>query len=238
MGTEIQEKFDRFHKREKVIRRVSVLTAIVPFIIGLVWIYYAYEKVGKMNTEYQEILEKSKKEEVRYHTLLERNQKLELKLNYGLSIENDSMIANKSDVMLTSDSANIAINILKLTSAPDTNIVITYYLKSSESEKITLAIKSLGYYFTTKSPSERMTNQVTNCIWFGKNVSVNDSKVVALAMVRAGIKIKAIRPFRNSTNNPAYKKNIIEIGGDRNLESSNVSPLPVAYIKNATAFTR
>jgi len=238
MKTEVQEKFESFQKKEKVIRRISILLAIIPFFIGLGLIWYTATRVKDLNDKYIKILDKKNKAEALFNFYNSKNQQLELKLNYGLSIDSTTKISVRMDIMKKSDSANLAIERLMVGHTPDTNITITYYSKTIEAEKTTLALKSLGYDFKTKNPSPSLVNQKTNSVWFGRNVNIKDCKIVALALIRAGIDIKAIRSYRTSSINPAYKANIIEIGGDKNLENQSASAMTVSYIENAKIFPR
>lgn len=81
-----------------------------------------------------------------------------------------------------------------------------------------------------------MDMKQTNAIWFGANVPIEDIKIVALSLLRAGIPIKGIRPFRTSASNPGFKMNIIEVGASVDLENKDL--LTVDQVKNATEFIR
>ena len=238
MKTEIETQFERFRKKEVTARRISILLAIIPFIIGSVWMYFSYQEVQKEGKKYDALKLKSQTEEARYNDLHAKKQKLELELmnTYGLPIESILKSSGKDIILNKSIAANDVIKKLSDKYTPDRNILIRYYYKTVDDEKIVLSLKSLGYSFEQKQPNERMTSQKTNSIWFGSNVSIKDCKIVALALMRAGIEIKAIRGFKNNTINPSFKANIIEIGGDRNLE--NKTPLTVSQVENATQFLR
>jgi hypothetical protein len=58
-------------------------------------------------------------------------------------------------------------------------------------------------------------------------VSVEDAKLVALTLVRAGIQIKSIRPF--SDHSPRKDAALIQVGGDAALRNS--APLSVEEIR-------
>jgi len=247
MKTEIQEKFDNFQRKEKAIRGISILLAIIPFILGTAWFYYSYERVQKLNKQYTkknnqyiDINKKVKAEEVKYNDLQDKKQKLELELikSYGFSSDSTINVTEKEVAIMKSVKANDAIKTLATNYTPNPKILIRYYYKTIDDEKIVLSLKSLGYYFDQKNSSEPTKNQKTNSIWIGDKVTVKDCKIVALTLMRAGIQIKAIRTFRNSKTNPSYKENIIEIGGDMNLENQSILPLTLEQVENATSFLR
>jgi hypothetical protein len=240
MKTEIEAQFERFRKKEVVARRISILLAIIPFIIGSAWMYFSYKEVQRSEKEYAAIKLKSLSEETRYNDLHAKKQQLELELmnTYGLPIENILKSSGKDIILNKSIAANDVIKKLSDKYTPDRNIIIRYYYKTVDDEKIVLSLKALGYSFEQKQANERMTSQKTNSIWFGSNVSIKDCKIVALALMRAGIEIKAIRGFKNNAINPSFKANIIEIGGDRMLEYNRTPPLTVAQVDNATQFLR
>lgn len=116
------------------------------------------------------------------------------------------------------------------------DIEVYYYNKTIDEKKIVVGLEALGYQFRTAPPTRYMAKKQTNAIWFGSDVPLEDVKVVALALMRAGIQIKAIRPYRSSDTNPTYKSNRIEIGASVDVE--NRPPLTVDEVVAATGFQR
>ena len=93
-------------------------------------------------------------------------------------------------------------------------------------------LSSLGFTFREGTPQQR---GATNAIWFGQDVPLSDVKLVALTLVRAGVDLKTIRPFRKS--HPVPDRNfLIQVGTD--AEFSGKTSISVSEIANATAFTR
>jgi len=237
MKTEIQEKLDNFHKREKTIRRITILLAFIPFLVGSAWLYFSYNKVQDLNGKYLSIQDKFKSEEKQFNDLHIKKQQLEVELlkTYGLSLDSIVNLPAKEIILKNSLKANDAIKELSNDYTPNPQIVIRYYYKTIDDEKIILSLKSLGYSFEKRMPDESLKGQKTNSIWFGSNVSLKDCKIIALSLIRAGIEIKAIRPFKGSQTNPTYKANFVEIGGDGSL-NNNAQPLTVAQIDNTKTF--
>jgi hypothetical protein len=159
-----------------------------------------------------------------------------LKFKYGLYIENKVNLPSNMKIIQKSDSANILMDKIRAEHPLDTNISVSYYSKTEEAEKITLSLKSLTYNLITKNPNELMRSYKTNSVWFGNKVDISDVKIIALALIRAGIPIRAIRPFRNSSSN--YKPNIVEIGGDVRVKNSSIQPYTIKEIDTKTKFER
>jgi hypothetical protein len=63
-------------------------------------------------------------------------------------------------------------------------------VKPSDSAKLGSALNSLGF---TLKPTPRINPNPTNCLAYGSEVSENDVKVVALALIRAGVSLQGIQ---------------------------------------------
>jgi hypothetical protein len=116
------------------------------------------------------------------------------------------------------------------------DIEVYYYNKTIDEKKIVVGLEALGYQFQTAPPSRYMDKKQTNSIWFGSDVPIKDVKVVALALIRAGIQIRAIRPYQRSSTDPDYKSNRIEVGASVDVERR--PPLTVDEVVAATEFQR
>jgi hypothetical protein len=83
---------------------------------------------------------------------------------------------------------------------------IMYYTRDRDNSKVVDELEKLGFNFTLQ-PSQR-SSYSSNCVWYGARVPPDDVKVVALALLRAGVGLQAIKPFESSPD----KDWIIEIG--------------------------
>lgn len=224
-------------KYTKAFTQIGILGTIVGYLFLLYWGNALNEEISdkkiKLNNLNLEISEREKS----IKEIQKEYEIVNLKLKYGLSISNTNSPESQK-LIKNSDSADVLINEFLSKYQSDTSVIISYYSKTEESEKITLSLKSLSYNLISKNPNNLMKNQKTNSIWFGRGVKIIDVKIIALTLIRAGIAIKSIRPFRNSAINPSYKKNIIEIGGDRLIEESGAHPLTIKEVKDAIEFQR
>jgi hypothetical protein len=90
--------------------------------------------------------------------------------------------------------------------ASDTTI--RYYLKDVDGKIISIAFKKLGFK-SEEIPSD-LSNESTNAIWFDRDVPIDDVKLVACILIRAGLKIQTIKPFQSGE-----KPKTIEVGTDQ-----------------------
>ncbi len=120
-----------------------------------------------------------------------------------------------------------------LTRNIDKSFTIQYFPKLDDEDKAFLILKELGYKLEIKSVQQNMANVATNCIWIGTNVNakVENVKLVAFCLMRAGIKLKAIKLFENPDG---PKANLIQVGASAG--SLGNPDLTIEKISNAKKF--
>jgi len=215
---------------------IGILGSIIGYLFLLYRVYTLDEEISDKKSTLKKLDEKISSLKKKKDEIENKLQHLDLKYSYGLSIENSLDLPENLKIISKSDSANSLIETIQSNHTVDTNVIVNYYSKTSESENITLSLKSLSYNLRTENPSNQMRDLQTSCVWFGKKVDIADVKVVALALIRAGIPIKSIRPFGNNSIN--YKPNVIEIGADVKVVNSSIEPYSVYQIDTITEFTR
>lgn len=108
---------------------------------------------------------------------------------------------------------------------------VQYFPKDVDRTVVEAALRELGFHLIT-GPTQ-VQDIPTNSIWFGAAVPLDDAKLVAYTLIRAGVQIKAIRLFRNPTGNRAR---LIQVGADTAYEGKPA--LTVAEIRDASEFSR
>jgi len=107
--------------------------------------------------------------------------------------------------------------------------IIEYFLKDVDQKKVLSAIQDLGFKVKSIPP---FGTTPTNAIWFGSHVDVEEVKLVAYALIHAGVNIREIKPFLKSEG----REGVIQIGGlPRAVEKP---PLTIEQIKAIRQFTR
>lgn len=223
-------------KHSRTFSIIGIFATIIGYIFMLYRGYTLNEEIsGKSQILKKLNLEISAKEK-NLDEVKNKYEQINLKYKYGLSVENKIDLPSNVKIIQKSDSANALIDKLRTKQPIDSNVTVSYYSKTVEAEKITLSLKSLPYNLITKNPSETMRGHKTNSVWFGKKVQITDVKIIALALIRAGIPISAIRPYKN--NDPNYKANIVEIGGDVRVKQLLIKPYTIYQIDTTSKFKR
>jgi len=225
-----------FHKIEKTAKwsqRVGIITLSVLFILFAAGTI----QLASMHKEVKLLGERKAALTTEIASLEKKNLQLKSDLvpYFGLATDSIKNIAG-SKVFEKSLSANAALKTLAKQSNPTKNTVVNYYTKTIDEQRVVQELKNLGFKYQELPASRRMEKRETNAIWFGSNVPIEDTKIVALTLLRAGVHIKAIRPFKSSILNPSFKKNVIEIGASSDLE--NLLDLSVSQINTAKTFER
>lgn len=230
-------KIDRIARGSRI---ASII--ILPLIFGL--FIYGSVRLNKLYREIkaQEVLKQRSALEYKalqfdVLALETKKKKLESELmnQYGLSIDSIQNLST-DEILAHALLANQAIKKMVSGYTPDRSVVVQYYNKTIDEKRLALELDALGYDFKSKPPSQYMSKKQTNALWFGAGVPLKDVKIVALAMVRAGVPLRGIRPYRNSLTNPEYKRKIIEVGASVDLEGRPL--VTVEEINNAQNFER
>ncbi len=120
---------------------------------------------------------------------------------------------------------------LKTSNQQRSEITIQYFPKDVDRDIVEAALRELGFRLFVGVT--QVENVPTNAIWFGANVKIDDVKLVAYTLIRAGVEIKIIRLFRNPMGNRAH---LIQVGADTAYKDKPA--LTVADIKNEQEFPR
>jgi hypothetical protein len=112
-------------------------------------------------------------------------------------------------------------------------VIVEYFPKNVDENKVEAALTELG--FTLRKPAAIVQRIPTNAIWFGSPVDIEDVKLVALTLIRAGVQIRSIKPIQDYLVN---KKDLplIQVGADSSVVDD--PPLTVEAIRAASRFTR
>lgn len=231
------------HKIDRV-SKISRIGGLSILVILFFFFVYGSLRLNSLYKDIDAIESKKQAESIKYNTLVFENQALETKKQqlekelmntYGLSVDSIRSLS-ASQVLEKSVMANDAMKTLLKNFTPGENVTVRYYSKTIDEKRVVVELQALGYRFEEKPPAEYMSKRGTNAIWFGTGVKLNDVKVVALALIRAGVPIKGIRPYRNSAASPGYKNNIIEVGASADLQNKPL--LSVKDVAMAPRFER
>jgi hypothetical protein len=106
------------------------------------------------------------------------------------------------------------------------------WTKDIDQDRIRLALSSLG--FPTQLRQAKLKEDATNAVWFGSRADINDVKLVALALMRAGIAVRAIRPIQEWIS--SKDQALIQAGAAR--DANEWPPMTAEQVLAAKAFVR
>lgn len=99
------------------------------------------------------------------------------------------------------------------------DVVVRYYRHESDGDKAQLLVDYGFYLHERPLGRNRYENLSSNIIYFGQEFPERDLKLIAYLLVKNGIPIKELRPFKDYDG---WKKKAIEIGGSSKLADSPV----------------
>jgi hypothetical protein len=73
---------------------------------------------------------------------------------------------------------------------------IEAFVKGLDGDKVDQALRELGY--AIDRPTARLPETETNTLWYGRAVPDEDIRVVALALMRAGVKLREVAPIQDT----------------------------------------
>ena len=107
-------------------------------------------------------------------------------------------------------------------------ITVQYFPKNVDGNIVKSSLKELGFEITLGKPG--IPDVPTNALFYGDKVPLDDVKLVALTLIRAGVEIKHIRLFHDSTG----RESLIQVGSGTAYISK--PPYSVEAIQQATKF--
>ncbi len=206
-----KEKIRLLHKEKSRKRTLQLLTGALAVII-LVAIGAA------LKSSINEVRKKSADLKIKNDSLTDSISKVNSQVILTDSIERFGISKQRAQTFTQNDFRRLQeLNnqIDKLTGKIDTSFTIMYFPKLSDQDRALTSLNGLGYKLVILEPKENMANTATNSIWLGTqgNVKIENVKLISLYLMRAGIKIKAIRLFQL----PDQKAKVIQVGADMRI---------------------
>lgn len=109
--------------------------------------------------------------------------------------------------------------------------VLEIWTKQVDAAKVRDALSALGFAVRARPA---LLPDDTNALWFGAPVHLDDVKLVALALMRAGIQVRAIRPLQSYLASRGDL--LVQAGASR--DANGCKPWRAQEVVQAAAFTR
>ncbi len=227
----MESQFNNFNRQSRIgslIAALGLVVLMVSFVVLFIINFFKIKEIEK-NTATLKLLHDSTRSLRKMADSLHMAIKAAELENGGIS---PNELKNYSSYDFSkSDSINHYIK--SLIGKIDTSTTIRYYPKLADQDRALLSLKDIGFKLVLFSPTEYMAHTPTNSIWFGPKVKIENVEIVALFLLRAGINIKAIRPFAISSE---IKDNLIEVGAD--IDVVNLPAYNLQRIKAENQFKR
>lgn len=214
--------------KEKKAITIALISSIIPFVFGIIWIGFTYNKVNKLNNQSDILSQQIQEKQFKLDSITKLRDEIQLEYLKAKGFNNEKNGTQFKEAV----SADSKLKLLQSQGEIDNKIRIQYYRKTLDQDKVWLSIKELGYIHLEDIQSRvGMDDIETNCIAYGKDVSVYDLKLILLTLLRAGIDIQQIMPFKNQTN----KEKLIQIIGIKYKDGTdfNKSPISIEEILKA-----
>jgi hypothetical protein len=105
---------------------------------------------------------------------------------------------------------------------------VEYFTPPQRRDEVGSTLQSLGFKVAVKDAL--IPGAVANCLWYSPSADPEDVKAAALALIRAGLLVRAIRPIAPGA--PGRDKALIQIGAD--VSQVGMEPYTVARVQQAT----
>jgi hypothetical protein len=214
----VEQLVDQISKKDARTFRLTVIYALIAFIVGSSYIIYVFLAIQSLDREIQS----------RKDVLIALNPLLK---DFGWPQNKTSQKTINTTLIKESLLANSEINVIlsRRTKAKySKTIIVQYFPKDIDGNKVTSAFDGYGFIVQIKNPL--IPDLPTNSIFFGKNVNPEDAKLVAYTLIRAGVEIKGI--YYSLLGDA--KKTVVQVVANR--EILNKPPLSVEQIKNMKNF--
>ena len=235
----LQDLLDDVSSWERRQRRRFYISLAIPITLAFLLLAFVavktndlQNKVDQLNKEIQEKTDAAAQLQSKIDSTLKIFDEVGFTFDKNFAWELDEKQDKSEDAVRESKLANTKI-IERLTSHEiDVNTAIRYYSRRSDSERVVRSLKKCAFrdFYLFNGSFDDPTP--TNTIYFSKDVNIEDVKIVAYALIRAGLKVKQIKPYTAYAQK--QKSGSIEIAGIPGNESNNA--LSVQYIADAAAF--
>lgn len=211
----LEATLQRVARDELRARRTTIAATLLPLALGLAFLGVTFVQVQALRSEKDSLNAQvvglrneeaalQKRIAEKQHELEEKQKQVELLeplAGEALGRRPEKIIGESAAILegakAVSEAAQVAARDDDV--ARRREITITHYEKSLEREvNLDVVVSSLKKFgFQVESKASRLQDIATNAIWFGKDVTNDDVRLVALTLTGAGVEIRWISRFQN-----------------------------------------
>jgi vacuolar-type H+-ATPase subunit I/STV1 len=211
------ESFDDYlesiEKQARAARLFSLAITFIPVLIALVALVITINQIRKARSELAQTkaqldnatqeLTKKREEVTQIANILSLSPDELLQIyNYGWQTEKIKTANANPALVEQSLKANEALQQLLKTADAERrkSTTVGYFPKNVDAGKVDAALKGFGFNLVRLTPIIKDTP--TNAVFFGTKVNQDDVKIIAYTLIRAGVQLKGIAPFKVDTSIP------------------------------------
>jgi hypothetical protein len=217
---------ERILQLERKKKKLTIIYVLLPIIIASVGLYIIAEKVTKADEQLKGITYESQQKIRKVDSLSHISDSLEKAIRnltakyWGIKssiLQSDSAGQNIEKGYQVDSFISLLIKEDKNLIQNNKRITLTYYQKGADQGRVGSSLQDYGFDLSVR---EGKNNTETNFLVFGTQINNNSVKLAALALLRAGVKLKAIAKF-----NAVGKANQMQIGSWSFVEKEKVITL-------------
>lgn len=227
--------------REGRARKRSLLLLLIPVVTAALWLSYSVTMIRSLTLQRRELqtgIDKARRELNDYTEKIARaKQEYETLRSLGWSNARLASAFGQQTISglqsSTPSADNAAPNLIvpeveasrradkallqlvaqkKANKGPDANVRVEYFAKDVDKNIVEDALRSAGLEPVEKTA---VGTSPTNAIWAGRKVPLIDVKIVALTLLRAGVRLRSVRSYCEASVRPST----IQIGGWEGYDS-------------------
>jgi predicted Holliday junction resolvase-like endonuclease len=256
-GGSFDKHLASIEKQARVARLVSLIITVIPVVIALIALFITINQIKQARTELaqaqtellttkeqvegtkQELAQKTK--EVNAIAAILKLSPDELLQLYTYGWQNQKIRTANENPALVEQSLKANEELKRLVNPADNErrkaITVAYFPKDVDAGKVDAALVGFGFKLVKFTPL--LKDVPTNAIYYGNKVSLDDVKVIAYTLMRAGVQLKGIYNKEDTTfpiPEGTSRVTLIAVVSNNNANFLTRPPLTVDDIRNAKAF--
>ena len=210
--------------------RASVLLAVAIWAGAAAWLWFTVSRVSSMEARRAQLTREVTRLGATRDSLL--RQRDTLLVAQGFSRERLQAGVGTHDVEMAAAANTARQNAAARGNAAERrNVTVQVFSRDVDRSVVDASMRELGYRITEQGPTAAVPSATaTNALWYGSAVPLQDVKLVAYTLLRAGIDLYYVEPIRASG-----REHVIQVGSVAG-PPRRPTAFTVDEIKTATTF--
>ena len=230
---QLDEVLEKARTQARYARAIALLSAGLVLALVLAGLFYYRSVTAKHEAEKKKL--KETEQSLQREVVTSQQQVVRSQAVAVQSFAVDKKQPEDARRIRQSFEALTHISAITATAPLEHHTKIQYFKKATDSQKLATALDDLGFALSEETASNP---RETNGIWYGASVPENDVKLVAYALMRAGIDLQGIQPGVH------FGTEVIQVGHNPYVQDQPpftpdfVSKTPLGQLRRTEARTR